>query len=130
MENSRLVGAERLGNSLTFVQLGCDSAVVLVESVVVVKGASVLRNRVQLPAQCRERAAVRGVRMRRTHGIGTGRMNARINRESSSVTGWLPSTTSPLWLTRMRSDALIRPKLMPKPFTQKVSVNSGSRAVM
>ena len=57
-------------------------------------------------------------------------MNARMNRESSSVDGVLAFDNLAFVVDPDEIDALIRPKLMPKPFTQKVSVNSGSRAVM
>src|SRR5271167_919226 len=50
--------------------------------------------------------------------------------KAAGLTGRLPSTTSPVWLTRMRSETRTCRKLMPKGFTQKWSVNSGSRAVM
>src|SRR3954453_287149 len=45
-------------------------------------------------------------------------------------TGALPSTTSPVWLTRMRSDTRICLKDRPNGLTQKWSSSSGSRAVM
>src|SRR6478672_4582741 len=46
------------------------------------------------------------------------------------LTGQLPSTTSPLWLTRMRSFTRICLKFMANGLTQKWSSSSGSRAVM
>src|SRR5262245_33881157 len=45
-------------------------------------------------------------------------------------TGQSPSTTSPWWLTRIRSFTRICLKFMPNGFTQKWSSRSGSRAVM
>src|SRR3954468_12187878 len=45
-------------------------------------------------------------------------------------TGASPSTTSPVWLTRMRSDTRICLKDRPNGLTQKWSSSSGSRAVM
>ena len=50
--------------------------------------------------------------------------------KAARLTGRLPSTTSPWWSTRIRSDTLIWLKLMPNGLTQNRSVNSGSRAVM
>ncbi len=49
--------------------------------------------------------------------------------KAAMLTGQSPSTTSPSWLTRMRSEARMSPKDSPKGFTQKQSVRSGSRAV-
>ena len=49
--------------------------------------------------------------------------------KAAVLTGQSPSTTSPWWLTRMRSDARISPNDMPNGFTQKQSGRSGSRAV-
>src|SRR5271154_6367318 len=49
---------------------------------------------------------------------------------AAGLTGRVPSTTSPVWLTRIRSETRTWRKLMPKGFTQKWSVSSGSRAVM
>ena len=50
--------------------------------------------------------------------------------KAARLTGQVPSTTSPSWSTRIRSDARICLKLMPNGLTQKWSVRSGSRAVM
>src|SRR5579875_3529435 len=49
---------------------------------------------------------------------------------AARLTGRRPCTTSPWWLTRIRSDTLMWRKFMPKGLTQKWSVSSGSRAVM
>ena len=49
---------------------------------------------------------------------------------AAGFTGQVPSTTDPAWSTRMRSLTLMRLKCMANGFTQNVSGNSGSRAVM
>src|SRR5262245_20957545 len=50
--------------------------------------------------------------------------------KAATLTGYSPSTTSPLWSTRTRSETRIWPKSMPNGLTQKWSRFSGSRAVM
>ena len=49
---------------------------------------------------------------------------------AARFTGWLPYTTSPSWLTRIRSLTRMWRKLRPNGLTQKWSGNSGSRTVM
>ncbi len=50
--------------------------------------------------------------------------------KAAVLTGLSPSTTSPSWLTRIRSETRMWPKCMAKGLTQKWSSRSGSRAVM
>ena len=62
--------------------------------------------------------------------VGRAACTAEWMANAAGLTGRLPSTTSPVWLTRIRSETRTWRKLMPKGFTQKWSVSSGSRAVM
>ena len=130
-EDGCLVRSETAGDVRGLVRLGDEDPGVVDEHVVLVECAGVLRDRVEQAPQRRPGLAVDRMRVRRRHHVGASPVDL--------VSGWrmprrsparYPSTTSPAASTRMRSETLMWPKCIPNGLTQKVSGNSGSRAVM
>lgn len=149
-----------------------DSVEGLVDFVIIMEGAGVLSDCIELAAKGAERSSVYGVRMARCIHIRASLVNGGVLRckvsanvepaSRRSLIGMLedgptcfmqetnrvqskqeqhtianaaafrrrfspPSMTLPSSLTRMRSDALMRLKAVPKGFTQNVSGSTGSR---
>ncbi|MNN14598.1 hypothetical protein D3C81_1276720 [compost metagenome] len=79
LEDGGLVVAQRVGNALAFVEFHHHAAEVVVQRVVVVEGADILGQRIELAAQRGPRAAMGAVRVRRRHGVRPGLVHARVD---------------------------------------------------
>ena len=129
-QDDRLVLAQGVADALALLDVEHHAGVVVEQGVVAVERARVLGQRVEQATQRREGLAVDRVGVGRGLHVGAGGVDLGVDGEGGGVDRVSPSTTSPWWLTRMRSDALIRLKSMANGLTQKWSGRSGSRAVM
>src|SRR5262249_1157424 len=129
-QDHRLLLAEGVGETLALLEVEDDARVVVEQGVVLVEGADVLRDRVEQPAERGPRLPVDRGRVGRRMTSGRAACTCEWMTNAAVLTPYSPSMTSPLSLTRMRSETRMWLKFMPNGFTQKWSSRSGSRAVM
>ena len=86
---------------------------------VVVKGAGVLGERIEEAAERRPCLAVERMGVSGGHHVGTGHVHPGVNGECRLVDRTVAFDHAARLFTRIRSEARIWPKCMPKGFTQK-----------
>ena len=84
-EDDCLVVAERMCETLPFLQIEHDAGVVVEEAVVLVEGADVLGERFELATQRGPGLPVHRVGVRSGHDVGPGRVHLRVDHEGRLV---------------------------------------------
>jgi hypothetical protein len=130
LQDRGLVLADRVGDPLTFIEFDDDAAKIIVNRVIVIEGADVLGDRRERPAERRKSPAVGRMGVGRGDRVGPRCVDARMNDESGGVDGIVAFDNLAMVVAAVRFETLIWLKCTPNGFTQNVSGNSGSRAVM
>ncbi len=85
LEDDRLGIGQRMGDALAFLEVEHDTAEVVVERVIAVERARVLRERIQLSGQRRPGLAVKRMGVRGADNVGAGGVHLRVNAERGAV---------------------------------------------